>query len=324
MSHILFNRLTRSLSLTMPQSFIAKGLLLVLLIILGNPTHAQTSVPPVVDQTQEGSEDNAVSNQLLGEWKTNTSESGGQLTLIFAPDNKLFFILPGDEEESSVAPSNEEESSMAIGVKYQIRTTTQPMELDISLSADETALTIFELTPEGKLRLELEGVLPGQPRPTQFSNNAPLFERISDAITVPETIELIELESQQEPTPSKIPIQYIDIVNRAQQVHFLETGKFAPNLEELGIVSASETEYYRYKIIAVGEASESVAVTAEPKENGLPSYIGAVLTSKDEVGNTTTVSVICESDQPSMTPPAMPTLVMKFETQCAAGSRFAE
>jgi hypothetical protein len=66
-------------------------------------------------------------------------------------------------------------------------------------------------------------------------------------------------------------------------------------------------------------------MTAKAKSPELKSYTGTVFAIKanDEV---TTVSVICGTDQPSTTPPAMPIAPKNAEEEikCPAGSTAAE
>lgn len=337
MSHIRSNRRRQALSFLPALQFISKALLssygskldnrnhrnecknrqfLITLSLLGllltivNPSQAQISAPPTLTQVPDNSESQTVANQLPGRWQAQDPTSKQEVTLIFAPNNQLFFILPANDG-----------SAVAIQVNYQIDTTTQPMQLDMAVTPDQKALTIFELTPEGKLRLELNGINPGEPRPNQFSTNSPLFEKVSDATTVPENIEVIELESKPAAARVTIPIQYIAIVNRTQQAYYLENGKFAENVEELKIVTNLETESYRYQIIPVGDRTQKVAITAQPKDAGLPSYIGVVFSTQVD-GYATTIAQICESDQPATQAPAIPTLIPGKvpQIQCPPGS----
>ena len=309
MSHVVFHQPQRSL--WFPYQFVTQGLLLALLIATGTPVNAQPTIPPTVGPSRQTSVTNAVINQLLGQWQIKDPTTEQVLTLIFTPQNQLFFILPGNDG-----------SAIAIKTAYQVRATTQPMQLDMALTPDQTALTIFELTPQGKLRLELNGITPGQPRPSKFSPTVSLLEKVSDVTTVPQNIEILELESKTSQSRPNIPTQYITLLNRAQQAFHLEKGKFAADIDELGIATNLETESYRYQIVPVGDRTQSVAITAQPKDAGLPSYIGAVFVTEVE-GDLITVAGICESDRPASSPPNMPTPPTgdSLEIQCPVGSR---
>lgn len=111
---------------------------------------------------------------------------------------------------------------------------------------------------------------------------------------------------------------YIGSVTRMQQAHFLENGQFAPQLDALGSSIPSKTDNYQYQI-TVAERDFTVA-TAAAQMGGLKSYTGAVsavpVSGTEEI---TTISVICESEGATKTPPATPTL-REGKLQCPSGS----
>jgi len=88
---------------------------------------------------------------------------------------------------------------------------------------------------------------------------------------------------------------YVGSMNRAQQTYYLENGKFASNLSELGLGIAQKTTNYEYSISG-GGGTNNVTNQAQPQPNGVKAYIGAV-----KVGNVTatnegtTVAVLCEA-----------------------------
>lgn len=306
------------LRLRISSQLIAKGLLVVLLGTLETPITtqraiAQSTAPKAIaqtiPQTQDTSKSKPIAEQLLGRWQAKDPKSDKVFTFIFAPEGKLFVVLP--------TPNG---SSVASKIAYQINLTTQPMQLDMVVSPNEKVLTIFELTPERKLRVELEGLNPGQPRPTVFSSKSTLFEKISEATTVPENIQTID-NSKKKVEQNNVVKQFISILIKAQQAYFLENGKFATDIKELGIISNLETEFYRYQIVPQKDNTQSVAIAAIPKNSELPSYIGAVFVTKVSA-KTTTATQICETDKPSTSPPAMPTAPVSgsSEVQCPAGS----
>lgn len=298
--------------------FIAKGLLVLLLGTLGTPVSDQRAIArgaapkaiaQTVPQTQDTSKSKPIAEQLLGRWQAKDPKSNKVFTFIFAPEGKLFVVLP--------TPNG---SSVASKIAYQINPTTQPMQLDMVVSPNEKVLTIFELTPERKLRVELEDVNPGQTRPTDFSSKSTLFEKISEATTAPENVQTID-NQKNKAGQNDVVKQYITILSRAQQAYYLEHGKFAADIKELGIIANLETEFYRYQILPQKDNKRSAAIAAVPKNSELPSYIGAVFVTQVS-GKTTTVTQICESDKPSTSPPAMPTALASgsSEIQCPAGS----
>ena len=95
---------------------------------------------------------------------------------------------------------------------------------------------------------------------------------------------------------------WIGAINRAQQAYRLENIDFAATLEDLQVGLPSETYLYSYAIESQPDPGLSVMTTARAKEEGLRSYTGAVFVI--ETGST--ISIICETDTTSMTPPEMP------------------
>lgn len=320
MSHIVSNRRRRSkrvgvvptIPLCVPSRLLAKGLLVMLLGIASTSVVAQLAIAQTVAPTQNASQTNPIAKQLLGQWQAKDPKSNAAFTFIFAPDNTLFVVLPAADG-----------SLIALKAAYQINPTTQPMQLDIQVSPEDKAATIFEFTTEGQLRLALEGLTPGLPRPTEFKGNGTLFAKTSEATTLPQNIQVVALETQKNKATQTVPIQYIAVLSKAQQNYFLKNGKFAADVQELRIDTNLETENYRYQIVPQGDRTQSVTITAQPKDSGLPSYIGAVFATQVN-GKTTTVAGICETNQPSTSPPALPGAPANgsSEIQCPAGSRF--
>lgn len=290
---------------------IAQGLLVALLGTLGMPVSAQPLIALNVAQSQQGAKPSAVAQQLRGQWQTKDPTTGKLITFIFAPDGNLFTVLP--------APDG---SSIAVKFGYKINPTTQPMQLDMIVSPDQTVMTIFELTPQGKLRLELEGLEPEKPRPTAFSSNSSLFNKVSDVATVPKEVQVVELETQKVNAGQSVVKQFITILNQAQQTYYQKNGKFASDIEELGIVTTLETENYRYQIVPQKDNTRSVMITAIAKNSELPSYTSAVFAAKVN-GKTTTTAQVCETEKPSTSPPVMPVPLTgnSLQVQCPAGSR---
>lgn len=252
-----------------------------------------------------------ITKQLLGQWQTKDPTSNTQFTFIFAPENKLFVVLPASDG-----------SLIALKVAYQINPTVQPMQLDIQLSPEQKALTIFEFTTEGQLRLALDGLTPGLPRPNQFKGKEVLFAKTSATTTLPENIQVIEPEIAQKKTPQDEVKTYMSALVQVQQAHYREQGKFAATIEEVSVGLKTETDYYSYKIVPQDNDTKSVMITAQAKTEKIPSYTGAVFTTQID-GKTTTVAQICETEKPSTTPPIMPNAptIGSVEIKCPAGSR---
>ncbi|NEP02863.1 MAG: hypothetical protein F6K58_30275 [Symploca sp. SIO2E9] len=258
-----------------------------------------------------------ITEQLLGRWQANDPVSKQEFTFIFAPEGELFMVLPTPEG-----------SSVALKVDYQINPATQPMQLDIQLSADQEALTIFEITADGKLRLELDELEPGLPRPTEFRNQAIFFEKTSELTTVPEDIQvitLVDLNRQISGTPEEETKKYMYALTQVQQAHYSQQGKFATAIEQVSIGLRTETESYRYQFLPQGDGTKSVIITAVAKDSELPSYAGAVFVIEAKEGNTT-LTQICKTDQPSRQPPIMLSVPKdnSSEIRCPVGSSLVQ
>ncbi|HBB34719.1 MAG TPA: hypothetical protein DDZ80_19970 [Cyanobacteria bacterium UBA8803] len=101
--------------------------------------------------------------------------------------------------------------------------------------------------------------------------------------------------------------QYIDAVNLGQVAYYIaHTSKFAPTMDELGLGIPAETDNYRYQIVFQGNDTRKVIITAQAKDSRLKSYAGAVFIFS--IGEAATaISGICETNEPSTSPPAWPT-----------------
>lgn len=111
------------------------------------------------------------------------------------------------------------------------------------------------------------------------------------------------------------PIEILNRLNQQQTEFFSKQKKFAASPKELGITVA-DSPNYSYRLSP--QAKQAMA-TAVAKKDQLPSYTGAVFVVKDGQNNETTQSIVCVTQKPSKTPPAMPQRVAN-EIKCPAGS----
>ncbi|MBM0740717.1 type IV pilin-like G/H family protein [Phormidium sp. CLA17] len=116
---------------------------------------------------------------------------------------------------------------------------------------------------------------------------------------------------------------------RLEQAYFLEYGKFTLSLNELQVDIPSEsTNYgsestnYRYALMLQDGSPQPVMITAVPKKPGLKSYTGVVFVNGTGEA-ATSVGQICETEQPSPTPPAMPSAPQNISEPipCPPGSQ---
>ncbi|MBW4618657.1 MAG: hypothetical protein KME17_04620 [Cyanosarcina radialis HA8281-LM2] len=228
----------------------------------------------------------SVEQKLLGTWQATVREIRG--TFVFAPDNQLF-LIEGD--------------SPAIPVKYQINTQTKPMQLDLT-HRQEKVLTIFELTDDNKLRIELEEVAPGKTRPKSFSSESVVFQKVSDSTSLPPDTRVQRDEDIYE-DEAKYDMRGI---NKAQTIYRKKNSTFGDSLERIGLSilsgsgNASETNNnYSYKLVVT--ETEKTMATGIAKIDGLKSYVGIVYRYKNSQGKFVMSSVVCESNEPTKTVP---------------------
>jgi Type IV pilin-like G and H, putative len=276
-----------------------------------NAVIAQPSATP----TNSPQQNRVLQTKLSGQWQAKNPTSGAALIFVFTQDGKLFIQLPSD----SKTPTAQE-------LSYRINSTTQPMELDVVLTGtDKFVKTIFELTPTGELRLQLVGTSPGKPRPTAFSAEATLFQKVSDATKLPENVQVMSLQTLVNRELQTEGKQYTGLMIRGQLAYFLEKDKFATTISELGLEIKPETENYRYQISPQRDSSNRVMMTATAKRPELKSYTGAIFVVRNNK-EPLTIFGICETEKPSSTPPAMPKAPSNDQTkiQCPAGSNQIE
>ena len=120
-----------------------------------------------------------IDKQLLGQWQ-GTVPSGQSFTFVFAPEGKLFLMAKGPDG-----------AARAKEMRYKVNLGAKPMHIDVGLSSTETVQTVFELTPEGQMRLQLQGTNPGQPRPNSLNDQATVFKKVSEATALPADTQVI-------------------------------------------------------------------------------------------------------------------------------------
>lgn len=102
---------------------------------------------------------------------------------------------------------------------------------------------------------------------------------------------------------------YVEAIIQSEEAYFLEYGKFTPSLNELQVGIPSGSTDYRYALTLQDGSPQQVMITAASKKPGLKSYTGVVFkngTRQADMTGVMTVWQICETKQPSRTPPVMP------------------
>ncbi|WP_392533451.1 type IV pilin-like G/H family protein [Nostoc sp. C117] len=282
-----------------------------LLMTVDTTVLAQPSIAPTQIQSQPAPDTNPIAQKLFGQWETKDPSSSTSLTFIFTPENKLFLLIPDSKDTG------------AIEFKYRINPTPQPMHLDVIISSnEEPVLTIFEFTANSQMRLQLDGTNPGKPRPTAFSSQASLFKKVSNGTTLPDNIQIInpEAENQQTNDPKVEAKKVIASINLAQQAYYLQNQKFG-TLEQLNLGIKPETENYHYRIVPSFQQAQIVISTAAAKKPQLKSYTGIVF-NRTVKGQAMAITGICETDEPSNKPPLRPIFSNQKsqQIQCPVGS----
>lgn len=242
----------------------------------------------------------ALADRLVGQWRSLEALSGQEeLTFLFTPQGQLFFIvrLPNGTQAAQE-------------FRYQLHPDSQPAGIDIIFPDGATVPSILELTPEGQLRFQLDGTDPAKPRPTQFQADADLFDKISDAVTLP--AEIVEREAQ----------ELLADFSRSQRTYYLEFRTFASRVEQLYAQIPDETDNYTYTLFPQGNGTESVMMTATAKRPDLRSYTSAVFMAPNDRGLPVSVPLTCATNEPSTTPPPMPSPpeTADGEILCPSGS----
>lgn len=180
----------------------------------------------------------------------------------------------------------------------------------------------FFLTPEGKLY-----VLDPNSSEGSIAYEIPVT-KISDSASLPPGTQVINMEKAIGNNVSKARESegknYIRAMIRGQQAYYLESTKFTPNIEQLGIGIKSETENYRYQMAV--QNVQAVMMIAQAKKPELRSYTGVVFAVGNNNQNMQTVTGICETDNPTFTPPSMPSFPNSVAEpiQCPVGSHLLE
>jgi type II secretory pathway pseudopilin PulG len=177
MDNSVFNLRNHPGAFSILGKLIASSLILGFLGTIGTTVSAQSSTA----QTPRVAQANDVAKRLQGQWQTRPASGGQSIRFVFGPQNKLFIIFP----------PNSGQQAQALELNYRINPATRPMQLDIISTNNQAAQTIFEFTPDRKLRLQLQGANTGRPRPTSFTPNATIFEKVSETTSLPANMRIV-------------------------------------------------------------------------------------------------------------------------------------
>ena len=109
---------------------------------------------------------------------------------------------------------------------------------------------------------------------------------------------------------------YLQSMNQSQRAYRIEHSSFTTEITALGIGMPKQTDSYAYSIIPSADSDHRVTHLAVAKQPDLRSYISEVAV----ISGDTTITIRCESKQPSQIAPLIPEFV-NHSLACAPGSR---
>lgn len=276
-----------------------------------SPRH-QISDPPSAKMLLMPSINNQIDSRLVGQWELR-GVFFMPITIIFTPEGRGFMLSP------SFAPGAD---PYAIEFRYTINNAQQPFQVDLEILGEDSdsIKTIFDFTDDGRIRVELLGIQPGEERPTEFTTGALFLNRVSSLTRLPNNIQIANSPEAINEGRENQAGYTISMLLAYQEDYFQDNKKFTLNLRDLDMeLTPRELRYYDYVTYLPESATEPLIITVTAKVPGLRSFIGAMFPIKNGEVETFT-SVVCSTIEPSMTPPPRPTLINETVV-CDSNSR---
>lgn len=165
------------------------------------------------------------------------------------------------------------------------------------------------ITPEGKIFIQN---LTDQNEYTEVG----VIKKSSETTSLPPNAKIIDPYSLSNKGRQAEAKAYVSTLNKVQQAHFLEKNAWGKSLKDLEIGIKPETENYRYSV-KIDNTITTVKTNPYPgiainmgiaKKANLKSYIGFVSLNVflPNLNEFTTLSVLCESNKPTMEAPPLP------------------
>ncbi|NJL91094.1 MAG: hypothetical protein HC916_15885 [Coleofasciculaceae cyanobacterium SM2_1_6] len=253
---------------------------------------------------------NQIGSRLVGQWELR-GVFFMPINIVLTSEGRGFLLSP------SFAPG---EGPQAMEFRYTINNTQPPFQIDLEPIGEEPIRTIFDFTEDGRIRVELLGIRPGEARPTEFTTGALFLHRVSSLTRLPNNTQIANSLETINKSREELAGLTISIFLSNQESYFQENKRFTLNLRDLDMeLTARNLRYYDYVTYLPENATDPLIITVAAKVPGLRSFIGVIFPIKD--GDTETfISGTCETIEPSTTPPPRPTLVNE-NIVCATGSR---
>ncbi|MBD2123258.1 type IV pilin-like G/H family protein [Trichocoleus sp. FACHB-262] len=146
------------------------------------------------------------------------------------------------------------------------------------------------------------------------------INKISDVGSIPTGTQISESFENQIKIMTQFEARlYVRALNRAQQAFHLEENHFASDVPSLGMYQDGDNENYKYSVTLIGERGVAQSIGLA-KVEGLKSYAGIVATRGRGIsGAITTMSILCQSNQPTTTLPPKPSQSEIDNLRCPAG-----
>ena len=93
--------------------------------------------------------------------------------------------------------------------------------------------------------------------------------------------------------------QYVGSMNRQQQAYFLEKTKFTTDFGTLGLGIATQTTNYTYRIESADVSANAISIGDPTNTTTLRAYVGGATVGKLDTGETTTLALLCQSEDPA-------------------------
>jgi hypothetical protein len=288
-------------------------------LAMANPTFANSPRRQIPDRpsakmlltpTINNQINSQIDSRLLGQW-----ELRGvffiPISIILTPEGRGFMLSP------SFAPG---EDPQAIEFRYTVNNTQAPFQIDLEPIGEEPIRTIFDFTEDGRIRVELLGIQPGEERPTEFTTGALFLHRVSSLTRLPNNTQIANSPEAINKSREELASFTISMLLGYQESYFQENNRFTLNLRDLDMeLTARNLRYYDYVTYLPENATDPLIITVTAKVPGLRSFIGVIFPIK--YGDTEKfISGVCETIEPSTNPPSRPTLVNE-NVVCAAGSK---